>query len=131
MRHRAAIFVLDDNDNVLLFHRRKPGEEYYSVPGGGVEPGETPEQAAVRELKEETGLDVTLGDKIGEVEADANYQYFYVSRTWSGTPALGGEELEKQSPTNVYDLVWIPIKKLSEIDLRGKQKEMLLDYLKK
>jgi 8-oxo-dGTP pyrophosphatase MutT (NUDIX family) len=129
MRHRVAIFVLDDNDNVLLFHRRKPGEEYYAVPGGGVEPGETPEQAAVRELKEETGLDVTLGEKIGEVEADGNYQYFYVSKIWSGTPALGGEELERESPTNVYDLVWMPIEELNEIDLRGKQKEMLLNYL--
>ena len=93
MRHRVAIFVLDDNDNVLLFHRRKPGEEYYAVPGGG------------------------------------NYQYFYVSKTWSGTPALGGEELERESPTNVYDLVWMPIEELNEIDLRGKQKEMLLNYL--
>jgi 8-oxo-dGTP pyrophosphatase MutT (NUDIX family) len=130
MRRRAAIFVLDDKDNVLLLHRLKPGEEYYVVPGGGVDPGETPEQAAVRELKEETGLDVTLGEKIGQTEADGNYQYFYVSRSWSGTPALGGEELKRQSPTNIYDLIWMPIKKLSEIDLRGKQKEMLLNYLK-
>jgi 8-oxo-dGTP pyrophosphatase MutT (NUDIX family) len=129
MRHRAAIFVLDDKDNALLFHRRKPGEEYYAVPGGGVEPGETPEQAAVRELKEETGLAVTLGEKIGETESDGNYQYFYISKSWSGTPALGGEELEKQSPTNIYDLVWMPIKNISRIDLRGEQKDMLLNYL--
>jgi 8-oxo-dGTP pyrophosphatase MutT (NUDIX family) len=129
MRHRAAVFVLDDKDNVLLFHRLKPGEEYYTVPGGGVDPGETPEQTAVRELKEETGLDVTLGEKIGEFEADANYQYFYISKSWSGTPALGGEELEKQSPANVYDLVWMPIKNIGRIDLRGQQREMLLNYL--
>jgi 8-oxo-dGTP pyrophosphatase MutT (NUDIX family) len=131
MRHRAAIFILDNKDNVLLFHRIKPGEEYYAVPGGGVDPGETPEQAAVRELKEETGLNVTLGEKIGEFDADDNHQYFYIARSWSGTPTLGGEELEKQSPTNVYDLVWMPIKNISRIDLRGRQKEMLLDYLNK
>ncbi len=130
MRHRASAFVLD-GDRVLLFHRFKNGHEYYAVPGGGVEPGETPKQAAVRELKEETSLNVVLGKKIGELEMDGNYQYFYITTSWNGTLAFGGEELEKQSPDNVYRLEWVPIEKLGTIDLREKVGTLLLEYLKK
>ncbi len=129
MRHRAAVFVLDDKNNVLLFHRFKNGEEYYAVPGGGVESNETPERAAVRELKEETNLDITLGEKIGEFEADGNHQYFYVAKSWSGTPTFGGEEMKRQSPTNVYQLEWVPIGKLGKIDRRYGNKNLLLRWL--
>jgi inorganic pyrophosphatase len=128
MRHRAAIFVID-KDKVLLFYRLKNGVEYYAVPGGGVEPGETPEQAAVRELKEETSLDITLGEKIGELEADGNYQYFYIAKSWSGELKFGGEELARQSPDNFYRLEWMPIEKLNDIDLRDEARKILLRYL--
>jgi 8-oxo-dGTP pyrophosphatase MutT (NUDIX family) len=130
MRHRASVFVVDHHC-VLLFHRLKNGAEYYTVPGGGIETGETPEHAAVRELKEETGLDVVLGEKIAEFEADNNYQHFYMAKSWSGTPALGGEELEKQSPQNIYTLEWVPIEKLGDIDLRKQLKELLQGYNEK
>lgn len=129
MRHRAAVFVLDDKNNVLLFHRFKNGQEYYAVPGGGVEPDEAPEQAAVRELKEETGLNIVLGEKIGELEADGNHQYFYIAKSWSGTPTFGGEERERQSPANAYRLEWIPIEKLNDIDLRDEARKILLKHL--
>jgi inorganic pyrophosphatase len=128
MRYRAAVFVID-KDKVLLFYRLKNGQEYYAVPGGGVEPNETPEQAAVRELKEETSLNITLGNKIGELEADDNHQYFYIAKSWSGTPTFGGEELERQSPANVYRLEWVPIETLNDIDLRKEARKILLKYL--
>ncbi len=41
---------------VLMVKHRADGEEYWVLPGGGIEDGETPEQAAVRELKEECGI---------------------------------------------------------------------------
>jgi 8-oxo-dGTP pyrophosphatase MutT (NUDIX family) len=40
--------------------------EYFKIPGGGIETGETQEQAAIREAKEETGCDVSLIKEIGE-----------------------------------------------------------------
>ncbi|HUC02124.1 MAG TPA: NUDIX domain-containing protein [Candidatus Paceibacterota bacterium] len=129
IRHRAAVFVFDGNGNVLLFHRFKNGAEYYAVPGGGVEPGETPEQAAVRELKEETTLDVALGEKIGEFEADGNHQYFYTAKSWSGTPVVAGLEMQNQPPGNVYKLEWVPLQKLGEVDLRPEVLEILKKIL--
>ncbi len=127
MRHRAAVFVLD-NGKVLLFHRFKNGDEYYAVPGGGVEANETPEEAAIRELKEETNLDVLLGEKIGELEEDSNRQYFYIAKSWAGTPTLGGPEAERNSPNNQYILEWIPIKKLEGINLRTDIAAILLKH---
>jgi 8-oxo-dGTP diphosphatase len=63
----AAIIV--DGDHVLMVRRRvKEGELMWQFPAGGIEDGETPEQAAVRETLEETGLEVKavrlLGDRV-------------------------------------------------------------------
>ena len=128
MRHRATVFVLDKN-RVLLIHRFKNGNEYYVIPGGGIEDGETPSDAAVRELKEETSLDVALGEKIGELEEDGNRQYFYLAQSWSGTPTLGGPEAERNSPENHYQLEWIPIEKLKDINLRADIAAILLKHI--
>jgi 8-oxo-dGTP pyrophosphatase MutT (NUDIX family) len=63
MRRRlsARLLVLNDSGRLLLFrfvHKTGPlaGQDFWATPGGGVEDGETLDQAAVRELAEETGL---------------------------------------------------------------------------
>lgn len=55
--------IFDDEGRVLLQRRGDSGK--WGFPGGAVELGETPEMAAVRELKEETGLDVEVKHLIG------------------------------------------------------------------
>lgn len=64
-RESARVILLDDRDHVLLFHGcdpDRPESPFWFTPGGGIDPGETPAQCAVRELREETGLTgVTLG----------------------------------------------------------------------
>lgn len=55
---RASAIIIKKG-KVLLMHRRKFGKEYWVFPGGGVEEGETSGDAAIREVKEETDMDVT------------------------------------------------------------------------
>ena len=68
-KDRTAVrgVVMDADGRIDLIHSKKHG--YYNLPGGGVEAGETPDEAVVREVKEETGCDVVVESKIGQVTA--------------------------------------------------------------
>ena len=64
-RRASRVLVIDGVGRVLLFHGTdpaRPGHEYWFTVGGGLDPGETPVQGAVRELFEETGLRVRAED---------------------------------------------------------------------
>ncbi len=58
MRPRVCGAVLR-NETILMVRHRDQDREYWTLPGGGIEPDETPEEAAVREVLEETGLKAT------------------------------------------------------------------------
>jgi ADP-ribose pyrophosphatase YjhB (NUDIX family) len=68
IRIRVAVLLVRDGA-VLLVRHRKPGREYWLVPGGGVDPGETLEEAGRREVLEETGLEVEMGRPVLICEA--------------------------------------------------------------
>ena len=58
-RRAARVLLVDASDRVLLFEGSdpaRPGHRYWFTPGGGLDPGETYREAAVRELREETGI---------------------------------------------------------------------------
>jgi 8-oxo-dGTP diphosphatase len=58
--------VHDASGRLLVVRRgREPGRGRWSVPGGRLEPGETVEQGVAREVREETGLEVTVGPLVG------------------------------------------------------------------
>jgi 8-oxo-dGTP diphosphatase len=63
VRVRAAVVILE-NGRVTLIERVRDRRTYFVFPGGGVEAGESPQQAAVREAHEEFGVSVELGDLI-------------------------------------------------------------------
>lgn len=56
---QAARAILIHGNKMLLMRRNKQGSDYYTLVGGKINDGETPEQALIREVKEETGLDIT------------------------------------------------------------------------
>lgn len=64
----ARVLLIDDEDRILLFDTRLPYTRVWMTPGGGLKPGERPEDGAVRELWEETGVrGVTLSPCIWRV----------------------------------------------------------------
>ncbi|MES1154895.1 MAG: NUDIX hydrolase, partial [Pseudorhodoplanes sp.] len=98
----AASAACFRNGKVLIAKRFKP--PLWSLPGGRVEPGETPEQAAIRELFEETGVkaelvalagerDVELKDKDGALAARFHI-FAYAARWIAGEAAPGPEASE-------------------------------------
>lgn len=65
----VGAIISDQTGRLLLVLRgHDPGKGLWSVPGGRIEPGETDEQAVIREVREETGLEVACGPLIGAVE---------------------------------------------------------------
>lgn len=64
--------MFDESGRVLL--QKRGDSNKWGFPGGAIELGETPEEAAIRELKEETGLDVTIDSLIG-IYTDSDMKY--------------------------------------------------------
>jgi 8-oxo-dGTP pyrophosphatase MutT (NUDIX family) len=64
-RKAASVVLTDDQGRLLLVHEDY-GKRRWGLPGGRHEPGESIEETAIREAKEETNLDVELGELIGE-----------------------------------------------------------------
>ena len=64
-RDVVRVVVLDADERLLLFHTHDPVNpdlgHWWELPGGGIEPAETHQQAAVRELREETGILINTG----------------------------------------------------------------------
>jgi len=92
MMNLAGCVVRDSDGRVLLIHRATPDLTQWEMPGGKVEPGEQPVAAAVREIKEELGLDVTVAKPLGTSSFDFHgtpCEYHYFSATIaSGEPAV-------------------------------------------
>ena len=119
--------VIIENNKVLTLFRRKISDgktkEYYVIPGGGVEAGESLEETVKRELFEELSLNVEvkkfLGKKLSEDKSsESNY---FECKIISGSPKLSGPELLKNCKENYYEPVWLDISKLDSFDLYGKE----------
>lgn len=118
MRGRVVIVR---GGEVALIERVREGRTYYVFPGGGAEPGESPEEAAVREAFEELGVRVVLRGALAVFGAGADEQRFYAAEIVGGEFGAGaGEEFtaERGSERGSYRPVWVPAESLPSIDVR-------------
>ncbi|WP_127473624.1 NUDIX hydrolase [Microbacterium sulfonylureivorans] len=65
LRVAAYAVVIDADDRILLAHWNEGRRAAWTMPGGGLEPGEEPERAARREVREETGFKVAIDGLLG------------------------------------------------------------------
>src|SRR5512143_232774 len=110
MRTRAGI-VLIQEDKVALIERHRAGLDYFVFPGGGVDEGESPEQAAIREAMEELGIQVAIEQKVAEVHLGrkSHQVYFLVEQTGGEFGTGTGEEFTDSDPDHPQQGIYIPI----------------------
>lgn len=122
------VIKTDDNRIVLIRRGKEPYKGSLAIPGGRVEVGETVENAAVREAKEETGLDVELVKLLGvysEPGRDPRGHYVsivYLARVLGGTPKALSDAAE-------IVLVSADAEGFRELDMAFDHKSVLDDAL--
>ena len=93
------------------------GRTFCSIPGGGIEKGETPEQAAIRELKEECGLDGTIVKKLAEVYSNGRTEYAFEVSVPEDQNAIKGYDPEEPIDNQpIKDVCWMALNEMSEKD---------------
>lgn len=131
MRRAVRTIVIKD-DKLLVMHRNKFGTEYETLPGGKIEVGETPEQALVREVDEETTIAITNHRLVFIEDAGDPYgtQYVYLCDYVSGEPQLkenGEESLINKMGQNLYEPKWVALSDLPTLPfLSEKLKQAIL-----
>ncbi len=117
---RAAAIILQNN-SVAMIERNRAGQTYYLFPGGQIEDGESQIATVVREIKEELGLDVMVGQLVAEIVFKGKSQFHFLAKIVSGKFGSGkGLEILGLVPTEygTYAPVWVPIKELKDRDVR-------------
>lgn len=128
---RARVVIVRSGA-VALIRRRRGGRTYYLFPGGGVEAGETAEQAARREAREELGVDVELGPRVYE-ESWGGVRFVYFDASIVGGEFGTGmwpdhaerDEAERRR-AGTYEAVWVPLEGLRGLDVRPRTLAQML-----
>ena len=114
---RAQCLVVRDK-KILVVKHKHGDEEWYCSPGGGIDEGETPEQAAIRELREECNVFGKIIKKTSEFVDpydDNNFFYTFHIDIGSQSPSLGYDP-EEGKTQSLAEVRWISLNELSEID---------------
>jgi 8-oxo-dGTP pyrophosphatase MutT (NUDIX family) len=109
----------------LVMHRNKFGEEYYTLVGGGVGLGEVPEQTVLREVAEETTLQIANPRLVFIEEAGVPYgnQYIFLCDYAGGEislPAESDEAKVNELGRNLHTPLWLPLDKLPAVPFLSK-----------
>lgn len=132
MRNRAGIILIEEN-KLALIERHRQGRHYFAFPGGGIDKGESAEQTAIREVREELGIAVEINQKVAEIIFNQGSQAYFLVTKISGEFGTGtGEEYGEYDPAHgTYLPLWMPLedvlkknvvpRELAEVVIRSHQ----------
>ncbi|HSX15378.1 MAG TPA: NUDIX domain-containing protein [Candidatus Saccharimonadales bacterium] len=125
MSHRQAVRgIIINGQSLLVIKRNKFGMVYYTLPGGGIELGEEPEQTLRREMQEEAGLAVGAVRPVFVEDAGDMYgmQYIYLCEYQGGEPRISPGTIEAElnaKGQNTYEAMWLPVDQLLQVPFRS------------
>jgi 8-oxo-dGTP diphosphatase len=126
--------IRDEAGRMLMILRgHEPGMGLWSIPGGRIEPGESDEQALVREVREETGLEVTCGRLLGGAEVPGLAGSVVVIRDYEAFVALrppGAEPATATAGDDAADVRWVSDTEADAMQARGEITAGLLAALR-
>ncbi len=123
----VAIFAITPDSQVVLTRQYRPGPEkiLIELPGGYIDANETPEQAALRELKEETGYEGDAEFVTGTLDCA------YSTMVRSAVVVRDAKKITEpiQSSTEQTEVVLIPVDEFRKLLLSGQMTDIEIGYL--
>ncbi|MGA9347433.1 MAG: NUDIX hydrolase, partial [Anaerolineae bacterium] len=118
----------DGQSLLMVLQGRSDEESSWAVPGGSIEPGETPEQAAIREVKEETGLDIRIVRPYAVVRGVNDYGSYRVH--YFQADVVGGEAKAGDPDGLIHRVAWVPADRLPNLRLsHDDQRQFLMAFM--
>ncbi|MDP1457899.1 NUDIX hydrolase [Bacillus wiedmannii] len=116
IRNRGAAIIVQEG-KIGLIKRIREGEIYYVFPGGGIEEGETAEEATKREAYEELGVHIKVEHLIAKVEYKGT-EYYFNAHIIDGVFGSGKAEEFKLKDRGSYIPLWLPMHELEKVSIK-------------